>query len=235
MQRGRRRGGRATRARQYRSRWGNVVQDGRSRTGGFYGRYNHQHAKPELKFHDLQNLDTNPVTAIGSIPIDSFLKIQSGTGESQRIGRNILVKKMSIKFTWTFLAQQFAGNAHSFARIIIYCDKQANGATASVNDILEDGAGMLSFRELENIHRFRILADRKYAITPTCGAGNGTTDNFTGGYIQDEIHVNMNLPVEYSGVLGLITEIKSNNIAMLLISHAGRVKFESSVRIRYEG
>ncbi len=228
-------GGRARRAGQYRSRWGNIVQNGKNRTGGFYNRYNHTHATPELKFHDI-TINTNPLVGpAGSIILDSAVKIAAGSGESQRIGRQILVKKFSMKFTLTFLSQTTSGNAHGFARIIVYCDKQANGATATVGGILQSPLTMMSYRDLENVNRFKILADRKYALSPTAGVGNGTTNIFSGGYTHDEIHLNLNLPIEYSLTTAAITEIKSNNIGILAISHSGRVKLESKVRIRFEG
>ncbi len=228
-------GGRARRASQYRSRWGNVIQNGRVRTGGFYGRYSHQHSKPELKFRDL-NTVLAPVPTGGSIANVSLLLIAAGSGESQRIGRKIVVKKVSIKLEWIFLATATSGAAHALGRFILYVDKQANGAAATVADILDTPAlGVLAFRDLENVNRFKILADRSYNVTPNCGAGDGTTNIYTGGYTNDEIHVNLNLPVEYSDPVGVLTEIKSNNIGILLISHGGNVSCRYRTRVRFEG
>ncbi len=228
-------GGRARRASAYRSRWGSVVQNGRTRTGGFYGRYNHQHAKPELKFRDLNTI-LNPVPTGGAIANASLLLIAAGSGESQRIGRKIVVKKVSIKLEWMENAQSASGLAHELGRFILYVDKQANGATAGVADILDTPAlGVMAFRDLENVNRFKILADKTYDVSARSSLGNGTTNIYTGGYVYDEIHINLNLPIEYSDPVGVITEIKSNNLGILLISHGATCACRYRVRVRFEG
>lgn len=44
-----------------------------------------------------------------------------------------------------------------------------------------------------------------------------------------------NVPLEFSSTTGAITEIRSNNIGVLLISAEGTAKFDSSIRIRFTG
>ncbi len=225
-----------------RARWGTVRRQkrwnggGKWRKGGYYGRYNttHTHARPELKFHDI-NLDLNPISLTGSIFVQSINEIEQGVGESQRIGRKILLKKFSFRYALTMLTQITGPNSHDEVRVIIYLDKQANGGAATPSDILQAAVTIHSFRDLENVGRFRILAERNYALNSYAGAGDGTTNAFAGGLVRDEIHINLNTPVEFSFSTGAITEIKSNNIGILLISLHGRSKIESKMRTRFEG
>ena len=58
-------------------------------------------------------------------------------------------------------------------RVMLYHDKQANGATAAVLDILES-ADYQSFNNLVNSGRFRILMDRTYAMNYLTLASGGT-------------------------------------------------------------
>ncbi len=117
-------------------------------------------------------------------------------------------------------------------RIILYLDKQANGATATTAQILESD-DYQSFNNLANKSRFRTLMDRTYAMEATAGAGDGTTNDLTGNIIQDSFFKKINVPIEFDSTTGAITEIKSNNIGVMTLSKAGICTFLSKMRVRF--
>ncbi len=187
----------------------------------------------ELKFHDL-DINVNPIAAAGGIIIDSVNKISQGVTESERIGRKCRIK--SINWRWDLLLPGTATRAETsdVVRILLYLDKQANGATATVTGILES-ADFQSFNNLSNKGRFRTLMDRTYNLSASAGSGRGTTDTLDYGEftLQDSTFLKVNIPVEFSGTTGAIGEIRSNNIGVLAIGKAGYTIFSSKMRLRF--
>jgi len=191
----------------------------------------------EVKFHDV-DVDDASVAQAGTILIDSLVKIAQGTGESQRDGRKILVTAIGWKFN---LSMQFSENtgqpADDVVRIMLYLDKQANGATAAVTDLLETD-NYQSFNNLANRGRFKTLMDRTYTLNRTAGGGDvgAANTNWAGFEIDDSFYKKCAIPVEFSAAAGAITEIRSNNIGVLIISKTGAVGvLDSKARIRFTG
>ncbi len=198
------------------------------RTAGYYG------ASRELKFHDLDVNDA-AIAAGGTITEDSCLTIAQGDGESERLGRKCNVKSVNWRFLISMEDAQVTGAA-DVVRVILYLDKQANGATAAVTDILE-AADFQSFNNLANKSRFRTLMDRTYDIQRAAGQGNGTTYQYGEVFVSDSVYVSCNYPIEYdnSATTGVIATMRSNNIGVLLLSKNGLCVFESKMRVRFVG
>lgn len=118
-------------------------------------------------------------------------------------------------------------------RVIMFLDKQANGATAAVTDILET-ASFLSFNNLANSGRFQTLLDKtvtlNYMTLASDGAGLVSSAN---KFTDFSFHKRCNIPIEFSATTGAITEIRSNNIGVLLISRAASSALFSNIRIRF--
>ncbi len=187
----------------------------------------------ELKFHDV-DVDLNPMTTGEDILIDSVVKIAQGVTESARIGRKCTVKSINWRFEILLATTAVAANTSDIARIIVYLDKQANGATAAVTDILES-ADYQSFNNLTNKGRFFTLMDRTYALSASAGSGRGTADTLSYGevQVQDSFFKKLTVPIEFSAGTGAIGEIRSNNIGILAIAKAGVTVFRSKMRIRF--
>lgn len=205
------------------------------RTSGFYGRYGvskygshkHYHTK-ELKF---RNIDINqaPVSSVGNIT-ESINKIAQGTNEVQRIGRVCKMKSIHWRLR-CFLPNTISATATTDTmRIILYLDKQANGLTATVTDILES-ANFQSFRNLANSRRFKILCDKQVTLNVP------SSDSTEYGRVSRnfQIHKKVNSQIEFNSTTGAMTEIRSNNYGVLLISEFGEMQLESRLRIRFEG
>ncbi len=204
---------------------------GRDRTGGFYGRF----AAPgrELKFLDVAIVDAD-IAVNGTIVEDSIFPIAQGVTESQRVGRKCTVRAINWRYTIQLDVATGAG-ASEVVRVILYLDKQCNGAVATVTGILETD-DFQSFNNLANTARFHILHDKTYDLNFVAGAGNGTTQAWPEMQISDAIYKKVNIPLEFDSTTGAITELRSNNVGVLLVSQVGGLaSFESSLRVRFEG
>lgn len=199
-------------------------------------------ATEELKFHDL-DIDDTLVAAGGTIAEDSVLTIVQGDGESQRLGRKCVVKK--IGWRYNLFLPAFAGTSLTsgdIVRVILYWDQQCNGEAATVSAAV-DGDGILatsdyqSFNNLANSGRYRILMDRTHDVNITAGAGNGTANDSPVTEFNFSFFKSCIVPIEYDSTAstGAIATMRSNNIGVLLLSKNGTAGFNSKMRVRFVG
>lgn len=231
---------------------------GYDRTGGFYGRYSGHKRRRQLlekKFldFDIGTVSTPiPVVVAGTIlNTGTFLIITQGNGESQRIGRKCIIKNIN----WRIDIQTAIGirgeqdgatmdtNQELYGsrlRIILYLDKQANGAATGVAEILEGGL-YNDWRNLENINRFIILKDIQRPFNNRNimgGAYDGTTNQYVISNTIDRINIQWkgNLPIEYNATSGIMATIRSYNIGALIIGdQSSAMEMVSTVRVRFIG
>ncbi len=204
---------------------------GFTRQAGFFGRF-----RPggELKFHDL-DINDSAIAAGVTVAEDSCVTIAQGVTEVQRIGRKCTIRNIGWRFNISLVSQVDEADPPKgdVVRILLYLDKQANGAAATSTQILES-ADYQSFNNLANKSRFRTLMDRTYTIDHILAQTDGTN---TGAYaetnIADSFFKKVNLPIEYDSTTGAITEVRSNNIGVLTISKNGTATFESKMRLRF--
>lgn len=213
---------------------------GYMRTGGYFGRYPPGGRRAELKWVDQNVNNLIGVTGLILGTGGTLNIIPQGVGESERVGRKVIAKSIMIRGKMRMDADSAAANASNIFRIIMYLDKQANGATATVADILED-IHVQSHYNLENKSRFRILYDKTSSIRSMSGAGNAIADDgITYGENTAVIifRKKLNFPIEYSDSLstGDISTIRSNNIGMLAIVLAPNptMQFQFTVRLRFK-
>ncbi len=200
---------------------------GADRVGGYYGRYSNG---GELKFHDV-DLDDAVVSQAATVT-DSINKIPQGITEKTRIGRKCTIKSILWRYNLRLPATSTTGDTSDTVRVILYLDKQCNGATIADTDLLESD-DFQSFNNLANSGRFRVLMDRNHTMASPSGLGNGTT-NFFGENREDfTFFKKCNIPIEFNNTTGAITEIRSNNIGVILVSESGLVQFGSKIRLRF--
>ncbi|MFQ0997907.1 hypothetical protein [Gilliamella sp. CG33] len=202
----------------------------------FYTRGRRATAGGELKFHDISFSDA-VVTNSGAIVEDSLLTIAQGTTESTRIGRKLTVKAIAFRYTVQIPTTATAANTTDTIRVMMYLDKQTNGAAAAVTDILESAAYQ-SFNQLANTSRFTILYDKTTSLSCKSGSGRGTADtlSFGGHRVDPTFYKTCNIPIEYDNVAstGVITTMRSNNIGILAITASGLAGIPTAlVRIRF--
>ncbi len=221
----------ATRSRQARRRARRSPFAGFQRTAGYYGRFTGPGA-PELKFHDIDINDAD-VAINGTILEDSCNAIAQGVTEVTRIGRKCTIKSINWRWNITFAGTADTATGKETVRLILYLDKQANGATASVAGILESD-DYQSFNNLANKSRFRTLMDRTYDISANGGAGNGTANDTVASEINDSLYKRVTIPIEFDSTTGAITEVRSNNIGVLILSKNGSLcVLDSKMRLRF--
>lgn len=203
---------------------------GYSRTGGSYGRYSG--ANPEMKFFD--GTDGATTLSAGAITNATLLTIPEGNGESERIGRKLTVKKLFFKGVLLLPSTSQKVSTSDQVRMIVYLDKQCNGATATVANILEE-ADVNSFRNLEETDRFHILADRQWSLSCQSGSWDGTDDQFGEVVRHFSMNFNLNREIIYDSTAstGVIATIRSNNLGVLVISGSGLATMTYKWRVRY--
>lgn len=206
---------------------------GTTRTVGYYGRYAGGGGN-ELKFFDVDS-DDAVISATGSIVSDSLVKIAQGITEKTRVGRKCVIKKIGWRFSLTLpeVDDTATPGASDEVRLILYIDKQTNGATAAVTDILET-AVIHSFRNLVNMGRFIILMDRTFAMNVMTLNSTTTGNNSQNAVIRPyQWYKNVNIPIEYNAAAGAITEMCCNNIGLLSISSNAVTQLDGRFRMRF--
>ncbi len=204
---------------------------GRDRVGGYYGRFAGPNA--ELKFHDLEIDDA--IIAAGGVLTTSLNLIAQGTGESERIGRKCTIRQILWRGTVSLPEGELQGNpgAGERFRLIVYQDKQTNGAAATALGILEV-VGVDNYRNLANSGRFNILYDNRFDLTPQT-LSHFAVNSFSVAGVNRKFSFfkKCSIPLEFDNTVGALTELWSNNLGVLIISEGGSGGIASSVRLRF--
>lgn len=208
-----------------------VTHMGVYRKIGNYGRYG---IGGEQKFFDLSyNLAT--VATNGTTLTTTLVNIAQGVTESTRIGRKMTLKSIQWRYTVGLPEQALVEDplGGDEVRIILYLDKQCNGLTAAATDIL-DTASYQSFSNLTNQGRFKILCDKTHVLNYSGMAGMSSVLTSMSPVIQEhKLQYRMSTPIEFSGVAGVLTEIRSNNYGILAISKNGIITLLGELRMRF--
>ena len=118
-------------------------------------------------------------------------------------------------------------------RIVVYWDKQCNGAAATAAQLFDSNGNtnITAFRNLENVGRFRILYDKVHTMS-SLGEVAGTA---IPRVKQFNMYKKVNIPLDFSGATGAIAEIRSNNVGVLVFSQntAANVVMSYIARVRY--
>lgn len=181
----------------------------------------------EYKFFDFSKGSTAVST---SGIVDNLNLVVQGNGESERIGRKITIRRVVVRGATRSLDTD-ADAGGGYARFILFVDKQCNGATISVTDLLED-ANVLSFYNLRNDKRFNIISDLLVPCNATAGFHDGVNGHWNRAHYPIFYYYDVNIPIDFSAAAAAITSITSNNLAMLVIGgQEGRYLYRT--RIRY--
>lgn len=202
---------------------------GRNRTGGYYGRYNGRPGD-ELKFHDVDLTDA--VIATGGVITPSINLIAEGPGENERLGRKCTITKIGWRYRLTLPSTATETAMADTVRVILYLDKQANGATAVAGTAagILASTSFLAFNNLANTSRFTILMDRMHTMNSTSQDAASAEVNRNYSFYK-----NCNIPLEFSADTADIVNIRSNNIGVLLVCSGGFIGIDSKFRLRFRG
>ncbi len=187
----------------------------------------------EIKFHDV-DLNDDPV-ASGATITPSICLIAQGVEESERIGRKCTIRSINWRFQVNLPEVDAAATpaTPTTVRLIVYLDKQCNGAAAAGTDLLET-ADIHSFRNLSNVGRFVFLLDKVVCINYLTMASDGAGVVSMGQVFREfTFFKKCNFPIEFNGATGAIAEIRSNNIGVLVVGLSGAGAINSKFRLRF--
>lgn len=194
------------------------------RTGGYYGA-----PKQELKFHDV-DFDVvdakithgtwDPVaTNGGTDTLFSLCTIAQGATENQRLGRKCTIKSIGFRYQVGLDgldANALVGDAYQI-KLTVILDKQANGALGAAATIWQTATDINSFKLLANKERYRTLMEHEHTFVPVAIASDGAGLISTGGqFAEGNWFHKCNIPLEFNGATGALTEIRSNNLLMFI-------------------
>jgi len=188
----------------------------------------------EIKYRDLGITSTTFTNAeTSTLPtyyqIDTLCNLIRGDENENREGSKILAKSLEIcgvvivdknsNASWTNLV-----NSDHVFRVVIYQDKQCNGAVANIASIFET-AGVTGNlfnagcqRNLDFIARFKILHDSMHRIDVPASTWDGTQFHFPGSIVPFKISLNLGLsPIFYQNNSDTVADLTSNNYGMIIM------------------
>ncbi len=213
---------------------------GNYRTGGYMGM--------EKKFADFR-VDDDAFTQVwagGEMDpngtADSVSVVAQGDGESNRDGRVYYIHEIYIHGTVQVQAveSQTAPQPDNIARVALVWDKQTNGAQMNAEDcFLTIGASddIDSFRNLQFVQRFTVLANKKINIKQSTAVVNeGAANLFAAGTTTVPFSMSYKfrtpLKVSCSGTTAAIASIADNSLHVIgcsqsacTLSYASRLRF----------
>ncbi len=148
-----------------RARTGKIRKGKRVKTTtvGFYAGPPRRRTKTERVSQELKFLDTDVVDAQINNTMTFFnpMIIPQGDTESERIGRKVIIKSLSIKGTLTLTGAIATANTSSLVTMKVVQDTQTNKNLFGATDLLETDT-FDSFNQLANRNRFRVLKSCTY-------------------------------------------------------------------------
>ncbi len=214
------------------------------RTAGFLG--------IELKFYD-QALVAAALTA----PTDASAgeqdpsatvllnTVTQGDGESQRDGRKMVMKSISLNGVVRVGAQndQSVLDNAPLIFIALVLDTQTNGATISSENVYcNQGANAIlaasPYRNLQFSRRFKVLRSLQFAFPTPNAADVGANIEISGHFVPWRMDVKLNdIPVTFSGTTETVANITDNSLHLIAyaagISAAPLLSYNS--RLRFVG
>lgn len=190
------------------------------RSGGFFGVRRNTLAA-EKKF-----LDTYLNVASINTTTPTFLLcngVGAGTGFNERVGRKIKIKSIQLN------SVTIVGTAApARLRLMLVLDRQSNGSTPSIGNILDNTTILVNskaFMNLDNRARFSVIWDKKF-----------TLDTVMKTQIDHSVFKKKLIDVTYSGTTNGIGSISTNSIWFVAVSDQGATNAPTlvgGVRIRY--
>ncbi len=209
------------------------------RTGGYLGL--------ERKFADFESDGDAFATSWAMMEDGTILSVAGvaqGNGESNRIGRKMSIHSIHIRARLTSLKQEAATDpvpASYVGRFCLVMDTQTNGAQLTATDVFDNGQtdDILSFRDLQNSTRFRVLWDRKFSIS-TQQMAQGGIDLFAHGALSGPImtynrQFKKPINVLYSNTTNVIASVVDNSLHIIGIANSTNILLSYQCRIRFTG
>jgi len=193
--------------RPYRSRLGTVAA-----TRGFAPQYGSRGIPVEKKVIETAVQSTGLVNT-GVITL--LNGVAQGDDFDSREGRQITVKSVQVRGYFDKLVYTDQAAAH--CRMLVIMDQQTNGAAPTMADILQDADEPLSFMNLNNRERFKVLAD-VHTVLGAQNATGGFALTTQGDNAWFDIYKRVSFNTTFGGTGATVASIQKNAIFAVLLS-----------------
>lgn len=207
---------------------------GGRRSGGYRGRSGTK--GPERKFVDTNYSQTQTTDST----LILLSTIPQGITESQRLGREAAIT--TIQFTNRAVATTLATDVDQMwvrRKLWVVQDMQPNGAAMATTDFLSTDH-IDSYRNLDNLARFKVLFHRSDNFVPLA-AGNGTNTDSAQVAIFFKANIKCCIKMEFgdANANGAIDTMERNSVYLLTMIDEGasarNLFFQGRLRIRFVG
>lgn len=187
----------------------------------------------ELYFKDnVYGPTAIPATAAGAeadpATVLCLNSMASSVAVNERSGEQITLKGVYVYGDVTFTAST---NLDGYVRILLVQDNQSNGAQLNSEDVLLDGTGLdvLSFRELSNAKRYRILGEKRI----TCSGRSAAAATYRVPFVLAHTY-KQGQKVNFTGTAGTIANIIDVSLHVIAIaSDASMATLTYQSRVRF--
>lgn len=150
--------------------------------------------------------------------------LAQGTSSITRIGQNIMMKSIHLKFYLRAPQLQLAPNSQVYAkmaRILIVYDLQPNGALPLGSDLLDNsttGVGIVSSLNKLWTERFRILFDKRYFVHSMFAIAGGASAS-SQALVYDEVYLKVNHLTQFANTsTGTYSDIRTGALWLVALS-----------------
>lgn len=188
----------------------------------------------EKKTIVVQNMIGNSgiPTSTGRVdPIQSYNIVQ-GTGDGNRTGNFVQVKGIWLRFICTLPT----GTPYSTYRVVVFTDRQTNGSTPAITDVLETATGGIGagYND-DNVTkvggaRFRVIRDKWFAVNSGVGASDATSASQGKAF---QMYLKGPFTVHYKANAGAITDIVSGEIFVATLANGTNASIQCQVQIMF--
>ncbi len=198
----------------------------------------------ELKFVDTQtNADAFSVTwdTMEDATNDSVSGVALGDSESQRDGRVYYIHNINIRARVhaSSSESQVTPQSNLVGRFCLVWDTQTNGTQLTATDVMDGGQtdDVLSFANLQNSQRFRILWDKSFILKRSItneGAINlfATPDDTSGIFIFNR-SFKRPIKVVCTGTDATISSISDNSLHIIGVANNTAILLNMQIRVRF--
>ncbi len=210
-----------------------------ARTGGWVGR--------ELKFIDNE-VDATAVAITWGVAHNAttncLFSIETGTAENNRVGRiaNIVALNIRGEIILPAAESQPTPTEDHVCRLCLVLDTQTNKAEVVPGDVMKDTVAndYLTFRNLQNVSRFKVLWDRSFVFKPA-QTNEGAANLFANGAIKKyfKIFKKFSPPLRLTFVgtatPPTVAQLTTNSLSMISIATSATITVSHIARARFTG
>lgn len=199
----------------------------------------------EVKFVDDGQFTSTMATALSSANGDPTTRaclnaMAQGDGDSERVGRRIVMKSLELQGNIGLHYGDSAAFVGTYARMVVYLDKQTNGVQSTPDEVYTAGTGasVNAYPDLAQSGRFKILVDKWVDLTPGGFSWNGTVWASLGSKKHFRVHVDLNdMEANFTGTGGTVANIVDNSIHVFFVCSSSFIDctMQYSSRLRYVG